>query len=56
MALRDIYEIRVDEQTDKQLTATCPECEGMVIADAGERRCADCGLVITAQRLDRGPE
>lgn len=35
MALRDVYEIEVDEQADKQLSATFPEREDTVIADAG---------------------
>ncbi|QLG29921.1 transcription initiation factor IIB family protein (plasmid) [Halorarum halophilum] len=56
MALRDVYETGFDEQSDKQLSATCPECSSTVIADAGERRCTECGLVVTEQRLDRGPE
>ncbi|QLG29539.1 transcription initiation factor IIB family protein [Halorarum halophilum] len=56
MSLRDVYETGFDEQTDRTLSADCPECDGRVIVDAGERRCDDCGLVITEQRLDRGPE
>ncbi|QLG61082.1 transcription initiation factor IIB [Halorarum salinum] len=56
MALRDVYETGFDEETDYHLAATCPECDGTVLADAGERHCTDCGLVITDQRLDRGPE
>ena len=56
MSLRDVYETRFDEQTNDHLAATCPECTGTVIVDAGERRCADCGLVITEQQIDRGPE
>ncbi|QLG60336.1 transcription initiation factor IIB [Halorarum salinum] len=56
MSLRDVYDTGFDEQTDNHLFATCPECDGSVIADAGERRCTDCGLVITEQRIDHGPE
>ncbi|WP_313692110.1 transcription initiation factor IIB [Halorarum halobium] len=56
MSLGDPYERTFDESTDKHLRATCPECDGRIIADAGERSCADCGLVITDQRIDYGPE
>jgi transcription initiation factor TFIIB len=39
-------------------TATCPECTGSVVRneDAGERVCADCGLVVGADEIDHGPE
>jgi transcription initiation factor TFIIB len=37
---------------------TCPECEGRLAPDEkrGERACADCGLVVSAEKIDRGPE
>ena len=35
---------------------TCPECGGRTRADAAERVCADCGLVVEADRIDHGPE
>jgi len=35
---------------------TCPECDGIVEADNQERVCADCGLVVGEDRIDRGPE
>jgi len=34
----------------------CPECDGRLTASDGERVCADCGLVVAADRIDRGPE
>jgi len=44
------------EQTDE--TLSCPECDGNVINDEehGESVCADCGLVVEADSVDRGPE
>ena len=47
-----------DERTDDKQTLQCPECEGNVIIDEehGETVCADCGLVIEADSVDRGPE
>ncbi len=36
----------------------CPECDGRLSVDEehGERICRDCGLVVEADRIDRGPE
>jgi len=34
----------------------CPECGGHTRVDAAERVCADCGLVVEADRIDHGPE
>jgi transcription initiation factor TFIIB len=34
----------------------CPECGGRTRVDAAERVCADCGLVVEADRIDHGPE
>ncbi|MFO8114500.1 MAG: transcription initiation factor IIB [Halorubrum sp.] len=44
------------ERTDE--TLNCPECGGNVINDEehGESVCADCGLVVEADSVDRGPE
>ncbi|SFF93885.1 Transcription initiation factor IIB (TFIIB) [Halopelagius inordinatus] len=44
------------ETTDEELS--CPECGGNVITDDehGETVCDDCGLVITEDSVDRGPE
>ena len=37
---------------------TCPECSGNLIADEGhgETVCAECGLVVEEDSVDRGPE
>lgn len=54
-----VYERTVDEDataTDATATAGCPECDGTVITNAAETVCADCGLVIAAQSVDRGAE
>ncbi|WP_152040638.1 transcription initiation factor IIB [Salinigranum salinum] len=51
-----------DERTDESETTgdalTCPECAGNVVTDDehGETVCEECGLVITADSVDRGPE
>jgi len=38
-------------------TNSCPECHGQVINEGqGERICTDCGLVITHEAIDHGPE
>ncbi len=44
------------ERTNAGLS--CPECDGQVINDEehGESVCADCGLVVEADSVDRGPE
>jgi transcription initiation factor TFIIB len=34
----------------------CPECDGQVRASGDETVCADCGLVVATDRIDRGPE
>jgi len=34
----------------------CPECSGRLNASGDETVCADCGLVVGADRIDRGPE
>lgn len=37
-------------------SGSCPECSGQLIPDGDETVCTDCGLVVDADRLDRGPE
>ena len=37
-------------------SATCPECRGDVHRQNTESVCADCGLVVDEDRIDRGPE
>jgi len=47
------------EQTDEETTALdCPECPGTLVADDehGETVCAECGLVVEEDSVDRGPE
>jgi len=34
----------------------CPECEGRLRSDDSETVCADCGLVVAEDNIDRGPE
>ena len=36
--------------------AGCPECDGRLHADGDETVCSNCGLVVDADRIDRGPE
>jgi transcription initiation factor TFIIB len=50
----DVYETGFDESTGQTLgaTATCPECDGQIAADAGERHCTDCGLIVDEYRVD----
>ncbi|MXR19883.1 transcription initiation factor IIB [Halobacterium bonnevillei] len=49
-------ESEVETNNDESLT--CPECSGRVVNDEehGETVCADCGLVIEEDGIDRGPE
>ena len=44
------------EQSDTELS--CPECSGRLVVDDehGETICADCGLVVEEDSVDRGPE
>jgi transcription initiation factor TFIIB len=37
-------------------TTACPECDGTVRPDRDESVCTECGLVVAADHLDRGPE
>ena len=48
-------ESETESETD---SLQCPECSGNVITDDehGETVCDDCGLVITEDSVDRGPE
>lgn len=39
-----------------QHSSTCPECDGSIVSDNLERRCADCGLIVSEDRIDHGPE
>jgi transcription initiation factor TFIIB len=37
-------------------TRQCPECEGRLRASGDETVCGECGLVVSVDRMDRGPE
>jgi transcription initiation factor TFIIB len=43
---------------EEESTDGCPECGGLVVQDEehGESVCADCGLVVEEDGIDRGPE
>jgi len=46
-------------KTNLHLKETCPECKGNSLVhdyDTGETICADCGLVLFEQMIDKGPE
>jgi len=40
------YERSFDEETSKQCSGTCPECDGEIEIDGGEHTCRPCGLII----------
>ncbi|MUV86203.1 transcription initiation factor IIB 2 [Natronomonas sp. CBA1123] len=46
------------EQTTehRQDALTCPECNGRLESGGAETVCADCGLVVDDEQIDRGPE
>ena len=46
------------ESTTDETEQICPECGGRLVTDAehGETVCADCGLVVEEDGIDRGPE
>jgi transcription initiation factor TFIIB len=52
---RDRPETTEEERTEATI---CPECGGQLVADEehGETVCADCGLVVEEDEVDRGPE
>ncbi|MFB6108331.1 MAG: transcription initiation factor IIB family protein [Haloplanus sp.] len=51
-------EERERARADGEETNACPECGASLVRDAehGERVCEDCGLVVTADEIDHGPE
>ena len=53
---RSADEREPEERTGESLV--CPECNGSLVNDAehGETVCQDCGLVVEADEIDRGPE
>ena len=45
------------ERTDEhEATVTCPECGGRLESERTETICAECGLVVDEDEVDRGPE
>ena len=55
---RSRTETNEEESENTDETLSCPECGGHVINDEehGETVCSDCGLVVEADSVDRGPE
>ncbi len=55
-----IRERASDERSTESETESlaCPECGGQLVSDEerGETVCADCGLVVEEDEIDRGPE
>ncbi|AOW80611.1 MAG: transcription initiation factor IIB [Halobacteriota archaeon] len=49
---------REKEEEEPERTDSCPECGGLVVHDEehSEKVCADCGLVVEEEGIDRGPE
>ncbi|MFB6112687.1 MAG: transcription initiation factor IIB family protein [Halodesulfurarchaeum sp.] len=49
---------REDEREATDETEGCPECDGPIVHDEehSEKVCADCGLVVEEDGIDRGPE
>jgi transcription initiation factor TFIIB len=45
-------------EQDADETRRCPECDGDLVEDEehGETVCAECGLVVEEDGIDRGPE
>jgi transcription initiation factor TFIIB len=58
MRTRIAEDERQTEDEDERSTLDCPECGGNIVADSGhgETVCADCGLVVAENEIDRGPE
>jgi len=46
------------EETEEDTSLSCPECSGNLVVDDehGETVCAECGLVVEEDSVDRGPE
>ncbi|GGM74288.1 MULTISPECIES: transcription initiation factor IIB family protein [Halobacteriales] len=56
MTTSEPYERAFDEDIQRGTTEPCPECGGPVRTNSAETVCADCGLIIDEQSIDRGPE
>jgi len=44
------------ENDEKRSGQRCPECDGRLRRTESETTCEDCGLVVTDQHIDHGPE
>jgi transcription initiation factor TFIIB len=55
---RETAERDVKETIDESIIETCPECDGTLAYDQkhGETACVECGFVVDADEIDRGPE
>jgi len=53
-----ISETESERTAERDEAGTCPECTGPLRQDTerGETVCADCGLVVEEDEIDRGPE
>ncbi len=53
-----VTETEREETQENESELTCPECGGRLQTDTehGETVCADCGLVVEENEIDRGPE
>jgi transcription initiation factor TFIIB len=58
MSSRDVSPVAVVplEKTETPGAAACPECDGRIQRERYETVCADCGLIIAEDLIDRGPE
>lgn len=55
MTTSDSYNRRFDEEIQCGTADPCPECGGDIRTNTAEIACEDCGLIIDAQAIDRGP-
>jgi len=55
---RESHSQKQDKTESKEDDEVCPECNGDLTPNEkrGEKACVDCGLVVEADEIDRGPE
>ena len=51
MSVDQPYADGFDEETQKTLDGTCPECPGRITSDGGEKACQDCGHILNEYSL-----
>lgn len=56
MASSNHYDSAFDEDVQQNEYNTCPECSGRVTTNTHETVCDDCGLVLSADHVDLGPD